>query len=160
MASVVIREPSSSPSQMAVVMKKVQMIIRNRRDAVPRSMYRTEVLVELREVLGDILGVEQEVDDLLFPITSQWIRKVTVASRARFRICLISITTFYILRVFGFRTPPPPGTSGSFTLYQPISEASSSDEEEREEDMDGVQHFGFGHRVGKKNVRFTPSDWP
>ncbi|KAI5666613.1 hypothetical protein M9H77_16466 [Catharanthus roseus] len=61
---------------------------------------------------------------------------------------------------FGFRAPPPPGTTGSSTPHQPISQASSSDEEERADDMDGVQHYGFGHRVGKKNMRFTPSDWP
>ncbi|KAI5664408.1 hypothetical protein M9H77_23731 [Catharanthus roseus] len=76
MASVVVQEPPSSLSQMAVVMKKVQTIIRStisnrrslysRRDAVFRSTYRTEVLVELRGVLGDILGVEQEVDALLY----------------------------------------------------------------------------------------------
>ncbi|KAI5658224.1 hypothetical protein M9H77_27017 [Catharanthus roseus] len=59
-----------------------------------------------------------------------------------------------------FRVPPPPSTAVSSTPHQPISQASSSDEEEREDDMDGVQHLGFGHRVGKKTVRFTPSDWP
>ncbi|KAI5669566.1 hypothetical protein M9H77_19419 [Catharanthus roseus] len=47
----------------------------------------------------------------------------------------------------GFRAPPPPGTAGSTTPHQPISQASSSDEEEREDDIDGVQHLGFGHRV-------------
>ncbi|KAI5672651.1 hypothetical protein M9H77_13015 [Catharanthus roseus] len=30
----------------------------------------------------------------------------------------------------GFRAPPPPGTVGSWTPQQPISQASSSDEEE------------------------------
>ncbi|KAI5657730.1 hypothetical protein M9H77_26523 [Catharanthus roseus] len=53
-----------------------------------------------------------------------------------------------------FRAPPPSSTSGSSTSHQPTSQASSSDEEEREEDMDGVQHFSFGHRVGKKTVRY------
>ncbi|KAI5662004.1 hypothetical protein M9H77_21327 [Catharanthus roseus] len=61
---------------------------------------------------------------------------------------------------FGFRAPPPLGTAGSSTPHQPISLASSSDEEEQADDMDGVQHYGFGHRVGKKTTRFTPSDWP
>ncbi|KAI5659125.1 hypothetical protein M9H77_27918 [Catharanthus roseus] len=61
---------------------------------------------------------------------------------------------------FRFRAPPPPGTAGSSTPHQLISQASSSDEEERQDDMDGVQALGFGHRVGKKTVRFTPSDWP
>ncbi|KAI5671836.1 hypothetical protein M9H77_12200 [Catharanthus roseus] len=60
----------------------------------------------------------------------------------------------------GFRAAPPPGTAGSSTPHQLISQASSSDEEEGPDDMDGVQALGFGHRVGKKTVRFTPSDWP
>ncbi|KAI5649066.1 hypothetical protein M9H77_35071 [Catharanthus roseus] len=55
----------------------------------------------------------------------------------------------------GFRAPLPPGTSGSSTPHQPISQVSSSIEEEREEGMDGVQHFGFGHRVGKNTVRMN-----
>ncbi|KAI5662072.1 hypothetical protein M9H77_21395 [Catharanthus roseus] len=56
-------------------------------------------------------------------------------------------------RLFGFRAPPPSGTAGSSTPHQPISQASSSDEEEWADDMDGVQHYGFGHRVGK-NLKF------
>ncbi|KAI5654418.1 hypothetical protein M9H77_31605 [Catharanthus roseus] len=59
-----------------------------------------------------------------------------------------------------FRAPPPPGTAGSSTLHQPILQASSSKEEERMCDTDDVRHLGFGHRVGKKTTRFTPSDWP
>ncbi|KAI5662069.1 hypothetical protein M9H77_21392 [Catharanthus roseus] len=53
-----------------------------------------------------------------------------------------------------FRAPPLPGTAGSSTPHQPISQASSSDKEE------GQDALGHGHRVGKKTVRFTPSDWP
>ncbi|KAI5676656.1 hypothetical protein M9H77_07606 [Catharanthus roseus] len=60
----------------------------------------------------------------------------------------------------GFHAPPLLGTTGSSTPHQPISQESSSDKEERVDDMDGVQHYGFGHRVGKKTTRFTPSDWP
>ncbi|KAI5678094.1 hypothetical protein M9H77_09044 [Catharanthus roseus] len=59
----------------------------------------------------------------------------------------------------GFRAPSPPGIAGSSTPHQPISQASSSDEEDRADDMDGVQHYRFGHRVGKKTTRFTSSDW-
>ncbi|KAI5682869.1 hypothetical protein M9H77_04097 [Catharanthus roseus] len=66
-------------------------------------------------------------------------------------------TSFGVSR---FRAPPPPGTAGSSTPHQPISQASSSDEEERMDDIDIVQHYGFGHRVGKKTTRFTSSDWP
>ncbi|KAI5653773.1 hypothetical protein M9H77_30960 [Catharanthus roseus] len=181
MASLVIQEPPSSPSQMVVVMKKVQTIIRrcmvsisgtlgcihSQHDIqqtfpVQPSRCRPWEHVPDRGARGVKRGarrhpgVEQEVDALFtscsrktqtcrprpcsgldgFLITSHWIRDVPVASRARFRICLVSITTFNILR------------------------ASSSDEEEREEDIDGVHHFGFGHRVGKKTVQFTASDWP
>ncbi|KAI5683434.1 hypothetical protein M9H77_04662 [Catharanthus roseus] len=82
------------------------------------------------------------------------------ASLSRFRICLIQSLHSTSFGFFGFRAPPPPGTAGSSTPHQPISWASSSDEEERMEDMDGVQYYGFGHRVGKKTTRFTPSDWP
>ncbi|KAI5668811.1 hypothetical protein M9H77_18664 [Catharanthus roseus] len=57
-----------------------------------------------------------------------------------------------------FRAPPSSGTAGSSTPHQPISQGSSSDEEERTDDMDVVQHLGFGHRVGKKTTRFTPFD--
>ncbi|KAI5683591.1 hypothetical protein M9H77_04819 [Catharanthus roseus] len=57
-------------------------------------------------------------------------------------------------RFSGFRAPPPPGTASTSTSHQPISQASSSDEEE------GQDALGFGHRVGKKIVQFTPSDWP
>ncbi|KAI5656478.1 hypothetical protein M9H77_25271 [Catharanthus roseus] len=61
---------------------------------------------------------------------------------------------------FGFRAPPPPSTADSSTLHQPISSASSFDEEKWVDDMNSVQHYGFEHRVGKKTTRFTPSDWP
>ncbi|KAI5658313.1 hypothetical protein M9H77_27106 [Catharanthus roseus] len=59
----------------------------------------------------------------------------------------------------GFHAPLPPGTAGSSTSHQHISKAFSSDEEERTDDTDVVQHLEFGHRVGKKTTRFTPSDW-
>ncbi|KAI5667569.1 hypothetical protein M9H77_17422 [Catharanthus roseus] len=67
---------------------------------------------------------------------------------------------FTSFEFLGFRAPPLPGTAGSSTPHQPVSQASSSDEEERADDMDVVQHYGFGHRVGKKTTRFMPSDWP
>ncbi|KAI5682608.1 hypothetical protein M9H77_03836 [Catharanthus roseus] len=60
MASRVIQEPHSSPSQIASFAKKVQTIIRrhfqcNRHVAVPGSPYQTKVLVELRRALVDCL---------------------------------------------------------------------------------------------------------
>ncbi|KAI5678454.1 hypothetical protein M9H77_09404 [Catharanthus roseus] len=45
---------------------------------------------------------------------------------------------------FRFRAHPPPGTVGSSMSNQPISQASSSGEEEREDDIDGVQHLASG----------------
>ncbi|KAI5678309.1 hypothetical protein M9H77_09259 [Catharanthus roseus] len=59
-----------------------------------------------------------------------------------------------------FRASPPPGTFGSSTPHQPISQASSSDDEEWTDNTDDVQHLGFKHLVGKKTTRFTPSEWP
>ncbi|KAI5658061.1 hypothetical protein M9H77_26854 [Catharanthus roseus] len=59
-----------------------------------------------------------------------------------------------------FRAPPPPGIAGSSTPHQPVLQPCSSDEEERTDNTDDVQHLGFGHRVGNKTMRFTPSDWP
>ncbi|KAI5678836.1 hypothetical protein M9H77_09786 [Catharanthus roseus] len=59
-----------------------------------------------------------------------------------------------------FRAPPPFDAAGSFTPHQPISHASSSDDEERTDDTVDVQHLGFGHRIGNKTTRFTSSDCP
>ncbi|KAI5657948.1 hypothetical protein M9H77_26741 [Catharanthus roseus] len=61
----------------------------------------------------------------------------------------------------GFGTsqlPPMPGLR--FASFQSPHSTFYGFFGEREEDMDGVQYFGFGHRVGNKTVRFTPSDWP
>ncbi|KAI5656522.1 hypothetical protein M9H77_25315 [Catharanthus roseus] len=38
----------------------------------------------------------------------------------------------------------------SVVIQEPTSEWT--------DDIDGVQHYGFGHRVSKKTTRFTPSD--
>ncbi|KAI5671710.1 hypothetical protein M9H77_12074 [Catharanthus roseus] len=63
-----------------------------------------------------------------------------------------------------FQAAPPPGTVGSSTPHMPISITSSSDtdehNDERTDEVTPVQQLGFGHRVGKKTTRFTPSDWP
>ncbi|KAI5654116.1 hypothetical protein M9H77_31303 [Catharanthus roseus] len=142
MASVVIREPLSSPSQMT----------------------ETEVLVELKGVLGDILGVEQEVDALLYLLLQKVAERGEGSGSGQpigdlFDSSNLDMPSF-TYRFFGFRAPLLPGAIGSSTPHQPISQASSSNEEEREDDMDGVQHLSFGHRVGKKTMRFTPFDWP
>ncbi|KAI5676827.1 hypothetical protein M9H77_07777 [Catharanthus roseus] len=57
------------------------------------------------------------------------------------------------LGVSSFRAPPPPGIAGSSAPHQPISYASSSDEDERTDDTTHVHQLGFGHRVGKKTMR-------
>ncbi|KAI5681249.1 hypothetical protein M9H77_02476 [Catharanthus roseus] len=67
-------------------------------------------------------------------------------------------------RSSSFQAPPPPYTVGSSTQHMPISTTSSSDSEEHDDEptnvVTPVQQLGFGHRVGKKTTRFTPSDWP
>ncbi|KAI5673889.1 hypothetical protein M9H77_14253 [Catharanthus roseus] len=183
MASVVIREPPSSPSQMAVVMNKRGSRRYPRRGEgggrppVPPAPERHEhvdpshVVVERGERFG---SGQPTVDPFNSPNLDMpsFSLGLTLASQSLpsgsgtlqlppalglgFASFQSPPSTSYGFS--GFRAPPPLGTSGSSTPHQPISQAFSSDEEEREEDMDGVQHFGFGHHVGKKTVRFTPSD--
>ncbi|KAI5678333.1 hypothetical protein M9H77_09283 [Catharanthus roseus] len=186
-ASVVIQEPPSSPSQIASFTKKVQTIIRRQpgrgagggRPPVPPFPRRHEhvdpghVEVERGERFG---GGQQAGDPFYSP-------NLGISS---FSLCLtppsqslpsgsgtmqmppppgLGFAPFQSphstpFGFSGFRAPSPSGTAGSSTPHQPISQASSSDEEERMDDMDIVQHLGFGHLVGKKTTRFTPSDWP
>ncbi|KAI5666589.1 hypothetical protein M9H77_16442 [Catharanthus roseus] len=120
MASMVIQEPPSSPSQMAMFAKKVQTIIRRYTLLTPPSQSFPSRSGTLQMPPPPGLGFA--------PFQSPY------------------STSF---EFFGFRAPPPPSTAGSSTLHQPISQASSSDEEERTDDMDVVPHYGFGHRVGK-----------
>ncbi|KAI5680679.1 hypothetical protein M9H77_01906 [Catharanthus roseus] len=60
--------------------------------------------------------------------------------------------------------PPAPYTVGSSIQHMPIFIASSSDSDEHDDEptdmVTSAQQLGFGHRVGKKTTRFTPSDWP
>ncbi|KAI5672819.1 hypothetical protein M9H77_13183 [Catharanthus roseus] len=131
-ASVVIREPPSSPSQIALFAKKVQMIIWK---CMP-SGRRAQEHVPDRGAHGVNRGARRHPER----------------------------------GAGGGRPPIPPERhehvdpnhvdvekgkgSGSGQPH-----ASSSDEEERADDMDGLQRYEFGHRVGKKTTRFTPSDW-
>ncbi|KAI5656678.1 hypothetical protein M9H77_25471 [Catharanthus roseus] len=199
MASVVIQQPPTDPSQMAVFAKKVQMIIRrcmtfpvqpshrrprehvldrgNRgvkrgahrlpgrgvgggRPPVPPIPHRHEhvdpehVEVERGEGSG---GGQPTVDPFDSP---NWIQEIADASPSQLGFASFQAPHSTSFGFFGFRAPPPLGTVGSSTPHQPISQASSSDEEEQTDDMDGVQHYGFRHRVGKKTTRFTPSEWP
>ncbi|KAI5659641.1 hypothetical protein M9H77_28434 [Catharanthus roseus] len=117
MALVVIQEPPSSPSQMAVFAKKVQTIIRRQPGSGAGGG---------RPPVPPFPGRYRHADP----------------------------------RHVEFRAPPSPGTAGSSTPHQPISQTSSSDEEERTDDTDDVQYLVLGYRVRKKITRFTPSDWP
>ncbi|KAI5671450.1 hypothetical protein M9H77_11814 [Catharanthus roseus] len=190
MASVVIQEPPSSPSRMAVFVKKVQTIIRRclpsrrrpqehvpdrgargvkrgaqrypRRGAgggrppAPRASERPEHVdsghIEVER--GERSGNGQPPSLPSGSETSQ----TPLPPDLGFASFQAPHSTSY--RFLGFRAPPPPGTAGSSTSHQPIWQASSSDEEERADDMDGVQRYEFRHCVGKKTTRFTPSDWP
>ncbi|KAI5683651.1 hypothetical protein M9H77_04879 [Catharanthus roseus] len=153
----------------------------NRHVAVPGSTF---LLMELRGALADNLVVEQPVDALLyclFPHRQEHVDPGHVeVERGEgsgggqptvdpFDIpnldipsCSLGLTPASQSLPSGsgtsFRAPPPPGIAGSSILHQPISHASSSDEEERTDDIDDVQHYGFEHRVGKKTTRFTPFD--
>ncbi|KAI5649248.1 hypothetical protein M9H77_35253 [Catharanthus roseus] len=89
-----------------------------------------------------------------------WIRDIADASPSRLGFASFQAPHSTSFGFFGFCAPPPLGTVGSSTPHQPILQASLSDEEERADDIDSVQHYGFGHRVGKKTTRFTPSNWP
>ncbi|KAI5648165.1 hypothetical protein M9H77_34170 [Catharanthus roseus] len=230
MASVAIREPPSSPSQMAAVMKKVQMIIRRcmvsiggtlgytlsqhdiqatflvqssrrrprehvpdrgargvkrgarrhpgcragaGRPPVPPAPQRQEhvdpgpALVAWSEgsgsgqqyvdpfdsphldMLSYSLGLTPDPQSLPSASRTSQMPPAPSLGFAAFQSPYSS--------AYGFpkvRAPPPPGAAGSSTPHQPISQASSSDSEE------GQDALGRGHRVGKKAVRFTPSDWP
>ncbi|KAI5652513.1 hypothetical protein M9H77_29700 [Catharanthus roseus] len=63
-----------------------------------------------------------------------------------------------------FQAPSSPGIAGLSTPHMPISYASLSDsdehDDERTDDVTPTQQLGFGHHVGEKTTRFTPSDWP
>ncbi|KAI5659327.1 hypothetical protein M9H77_28120 [Catharanthus roseus] len=185
MASVAIREPPSSPSQMAAIMKKVQTIIRpcmvsiegGGRPPIPSAPQRQEHLdpgpavVEKGEGSGsgqpyvdpfDSPNLDMPSFSLGLTPTSQphpsgsGILQIPPAPSLEFASFQSPHSSAY--RFSGFRAPPPPSTAGSSTPHQLISQASSSDEEERQDDMDGVQALSFGHRAGKKTVLFTPSD--
>ncbi|KAI5680724.1 hypothetical protein M9H77_01951 [Catharanthus roseus] len=143
MTSVVIQKPSSSLSQMVVFAKKVQTII-----------WRCMVSI------GGILGCTPSQHDIqqMFPVQplrrrpqehvpDQGARRVKRSARR------------HPGRGARGGCPPVPLAPERHEHVNP-GHASFSDEEDREDDMDDVQHFGFGHRVGKKTVQFTPSDWP
>ncbi|KAI5675349.1 hypothetical protein M9H77_06299 [Catharanthus roseus] len=143
MASVVIQEQPSSLSQMAVFVKKVQMIIRRCIISIGGTLGCTPLQHDIQRTFPSLQGGS---GTLQMPLPPN-----------------LGFAPFHSphptsFGFSGFRAPPPPGIADSSTLHQPIWQASSSDEEERTNDKDVVRHLGFGHRVGKKTTRFTPSD--
>ncbi|KAI5667483.1 hypothetical protein M9H77_17336 [Catharanthus roseus] len=74
----------------------------------------------------------------------------------------ISCTSSFAHWEFFISGTPPPGTDSSSTPYIPISTTSSSDLDRHDDEQINMvtpaQQLGFGHRVGKKTTRFTPSD--
>ncbi|KAI5678204.1 hypothetical protein M9H77_09154 [Catharanthus roseus] len=131
----------------------------NRHVAVPESTYRIRVLVELRGALADSLVMEQEVYALLYRffkagsnMSTPSILGLTSTSQSLpsgsgtlqmpnpLGLAFVPFQSPYSTSFgfFGFRSLPPPGTVGSSTSHQPISQASSSNEEEWADDMDVV----------------------
>ncbi|KAI5658633.1 hypothetical protein M9H77_27426 [Catharanthus roseus] len=69
--------------------------------------------------------------DATFLVISKWIRDITPPPSPGLRFAPFHSPHHTSLEFSSFRAPPPPGTTGSSTPHQPISHASSSDEEER-----------------------------
>ncbi|KAI5673497.1 hypothetical protein M9H77_13861 [Catharanthus roseus] len=168
MASVVIQEPPSSPSQMAVFAKKGACRQPGRgvgggRPHIPPFPSRNEHVdpghVEVKR--GQGFGGGQPLIDP-FDSLNLGIPSFSLGLTPPSQSLPSGFGTLQMppLPVFWILSPPPPSTAGSSTTHQPISQASSSDEEERTDDTDVVQHLRFRHRVGKKTTRFTLSDWP
>ncbi|KAI5671207.1 hypothetical protein M9H77_11571 [Catharanthus roseus] len=217
MASVLIREPPSSPSQIVAIMKKVQTIIRRcmvsiggtlgctpsqydiqatfpvqlsrrhprehvpdrgargvkrggrrhpsrgagaRLPPVPPAPQRQEhvdpgsVVVERGEGSG---GGQHYVDPFNSPHLDMPSYSLRLTPDSQSLPSGSGTSQMPPAPIYGFgrfRAPPPLGTAGTSRPHQPISQASSSDEEE------GQDALGRGHCVGKKTVRFAPSDWP
>ncbi|KAI5662476.1 hypothetical protein M9H77_21799 [Catharanthus roseus] len=165
MATGVLEGPPFSPTKYASFAKKVQTIIPGHHVVIPRSLYRSLVLVELRGALIDFL-VAGHVEDVLLPFyirvdediqTSDMEEKESQPSG-------LDTSTVPPSRIRGTSfAPPSPGVVGSSMPHMPISDVSSSDsyehDDERTDDITPAQQLGFGHRVGKKTSRFTPSYW-
>ncbi|KAI5681138.1 hypothetical protein M9H77_02365 [Catharanthus roseus] len=179
MASAVIQEPPSSLSPMAIFAKKVQTIIRRCMTFPIQPLHhRPQEHVPDWGARGVKWGTRRQPDRGAGggrpPVPSFSGRHEQCRSQAckgggRHCKCLpLPILGFVPFQsphptsfgFSGFCAPSPPGTAGSPTPHQPISQVSSSDEEERTDDTDVIQHLGFRHRVGKKIMRFTPFDWP
>ncbi|KAI5655531.1 hypothetical protein M9H77_32718 [Catharanthus roseus] len=168
MASVVIQEPPSSPSQMALFAKKVQTIIRRcmpshhcpREHVADRSARGVKSGARRRPgrragggcppvapapKRHDHVEVERGEESGSGQPPSlpsgSGTSQTPLLPGLGFASFQAPHSTSY--GFFGFWAPPPPGTADSSTPHQPIS-----------------QHYGFRHRVGKKTTRFTPSDWP
>ncbi|KAI5683821.1 hypothetical protein M9H77_05049 [Catharanthus roseus] len=172
MASVVVQEPLSSPSQMAIFAKKVQTIIRRCMLFIGKRGEGSGEVERGEGSRGGHLPVDPfDSPNLDIPSFSLGLTPLSQSlPGGSGTLCTppppgLGFAPFQSLAgtslgFSSFRAPPPPSTAGLSALHQPISQASSSDEEERTDDTDDVQHLGFRHRVGKKTTRFAPSDWP
>ncbi|KAI5675437.1 hypothetical protein M9H77_06387 [Catharanthus roseus] len=174
MASVVLQEPPSSPSHMAILAKKMQTIIL-------RCM-RTRTLRSWRRVcersrgrgLGD-LGSSYQVEpfdslDIDMPSFSLGLTQPTQShppisyTPAPPSLGFSSFQSPHPPSIgsSSFQVPPPPHAVGSSTPHMPISIASSSYLDEHDDEptdvVTPVQQLRFGYRVGKKTTGFTPSD--
>ncbi|KAI5668622.1 hypothetical protein M9H77_18475 [Catharanthus roseus] len=161
MASVAIQEPPSSPSQIAAVMKKMQTIIRrcmvsiggtlgctpSQHDIqatfpVQPSRRRPREHVPDRGARGVKRGAQRH------PGRGAGAGRPPVPPAPQ-RQEHVDPHPVVVKRAYGFRrfsAPPPPGIAGASTPHQPISQASSFDEEQGQDALD------CGHRVGKKIV--------
>ncbi|KAI5673584.1 hypothetical protein M9H77_13948 [Catharanthus roseus] len=179
MTSVAIREPPSSTSQMAAVMKKVQTIIRRcmvsmgghvpcSAGASPSPRHPGHGAGGGRPPVPPAPQRQEHVDPGPAVVVVERASQTNASGSGTSQMPPMPGLGFALFQsphssaygFFGFRAPPPPGTAGSSMPHQPISQASSSDEKERQDDMDSVQALGFRHLVEKKTMRFTSSDWP
>ncbi|KAI5681157.1 hypothetical protein M9H77_02384 [Catharanthus roseus] len=179
MALVVIQEPPTDPSQMTVFAKKVQTIIQRYMVPIGSTLGCTPLQRDIQQtflVQPSCRRPQEHVSDRGACGVKRGARRQPGRGAGGGRLPVPPFPHRYehvdpvhveVERGEGFgggqptvdpSCTPPPGTAGSSTPHQPLSQASSSDEEERADDMDGVQHYGFGHCVGKKTTRFTPSD--
>ncbi|KAI5672193.1 hypothetical protein M9H77_12557 [Catharanthus roseus] len=144
MDSVVIQEPPSSPSQMAVFAKKGQMIIRR---CMPSHRHPWEHVPD-RGARGVKRGARRQPGRR---VGDGHPHVPPFSSRPG------HVDPKHVEIEKGEGSGQVEIGEGSGGGHPP---ASSSDNEEQVDDTDDVQRLGFGHRVGKKTTRLTPSDWP
>ncbi|KAI5677668.1 hypothetical protein M9H77_08618 [Catharanthus roseus] len=145
MASVAIREPPSSPSQIVAVMKKVQTIIRRCMVSIGGTLDCTPSQHDIqatfpvqpscrrpREHVPDRGACGVKRAPRRHPGRGAGAGRPPVPPAPQ-RQEHVDPYPAVVERAYGFgrfRAPPPPGTAGASMPHQPISQASSSVEEE------------------------------